>query len=401
MSSINIVGAGPAGVTLAYLLAKSGIKVTLLERETDFYRIFRGEAMMPLGLEALEQMQIDIRDIPSRLIHSWDMHVANQQIFNVIEPQAELGSRAVSVMSQPHFLEHVVGLALKYENFKLMRGVTVRDLVKKDGRAVGVSGLMHGEEVEFLADFTIGCDGRGSIVRTRSEIQLDLLPESYDILWFKFPAPESIHGRTDVLMMGSVKNTALAYNSFDNQIRYALLLPKGGYDRQNDWISEIAEPAPPWLAKHILSLRNQIEEPLKLNVIVGRAQQWHQPGVLLIGDAAHPMSPIRAQGINLALRDVIVAANYLVPLLQNGAGRQALDSAAHDIEAERLPEIVRAQTLQLREARGQMNERWKPVLIGIAKMTGPLFGRFKWASNAWLKQQHDLRFGTVPVELHI
>lgn len=399
--SVIIVGAGPAGVTLAYLLAKSGVSVTLLERETNFHRVFRGEAMMPLGLEALELMGIDIRNIPSRLIDSWDMHVANRQIFNVPEPQAELGARAVSVMSQPHFLEHVVQLASQFENFKIEMGVTVRDLIQENGRIIGVSAALDGADVEYSADLVIGCDGRGSIVRTRAGIELEILPESYDVLWFKFPAPESIHGRTDVLMMGSVKNTGLAYNSFDNQIRYALLLPKGGYDRDHDWIAEMAEPAPAWLAEHILKIHNKIEEPIKLNVIVGRAQQWHKLGVLLIGDAAHPMSPIRAQGINLALRDVVVAANHLVPALQRDGVNKALDEASALIEQERLPEIVRAQTLQLREARGQMNERWKPLLIAIAKTTGPLFGRFKWASKAWLNQQHDLRFGTVPLRLQI
>ena len=48
-----IVGAGPAGVSLAYLLASRGVSVTLLEQHTDFARAFRGEIVLPRGFEAL------------------------------------------------------------------------------------------------------------------------------------------------------------------------------------------------------------------------------------------------------------------------------------------------------------------------------------------------------------
>lgn len=383
---------------MAYLLARAGVDTTLLERETNFDRVFRGEAMMPLGLEALEQMGLGISQLPHRRIDSWDMHVANRLIFQVAEPQTELGSRAVCVLSQPAFLTHVTNLARQFPNFRLLQGATVRDLGMENGRFSHITATHNGQPFTQTADLIIGCDGRGSVVRTRANIKLNLLPESYDVLWFRFPAPTALHGQTSVYLMGSVRNTALAYNSHDNHMRYALLLPKGGYDRQRDWVDEMAEPAPSWLADHLQTVRSQISEPSKLNVIVGRAASWHKPGLLLLGDAAHPMSPIRAQGINLALRDVIVAANHLIPTLHQ-ANAAALDQAAATIAAERLPEIKRAQTLQLREARGQMNERWKPLLIAIAKTTAPLVGRYQWVQNAWLKQQHPLRFGTVPVQL--
>lgn len=46
-SRVVVVGAGPAGAATALLLARSGIAVTLIERETDFHRVFRGEGLMP------------------------------------------------------------------------------------------------------------------------------------------------------------------------------------------------------------------------------------------------------------------------------------------------------------------------------------------------------------------
>ena len=56
---IVIVGAGPAGAALAYLLARRGLPVRLLERHADFSREFRGEGLQPSGLDCLRQMGLE------------------------------------------------------------------------------------------------------------------------------------------------------------------------------------------------------------------------------------------------------------------------------------------------------------------------------------------------------
>jgi 2-polyprenyl-6-methoxyphenol hydroxylase-like FAD-dependent oxidoreductase len=111
------------------------------------------------------------------------------------------------------------------------------------------------------------------------------------------------------------------------------------------------------------------------------------------------MSPVRAQGINLALRDAIVAANHLVPVFRGGAGAHALDAACRAVQAEREPEILRSQKLQRREARGQgdaLSGGWR---FGLAKRGARLLGRYRWAQDAWLGRQRDLRFGSAEVKL--
>ena len=54
-------------------------------------------------------------------------------------------------------------------------------------------------------------------------------------------------------------------------------------------------------------------------VQAGRVARWHRPGLLLIGDAAHVMSPVGGVGINYAIQDAVVAANVLAEPLQAGA----------------------------------------------------------------------------------
>jgi 2-polyprenyl-6-methoxyphenol hydroxylase-like FAD-dependent oxidoreductase len=402
---VLIVGAGPAGATLAFMLASRGIRTTLVEREISFARVFRGEALMPLGVDALYQMGLGevLSELPTRDVESWEFYVDGQCLFRVPEPREELGRRAVRVVSQPAFLERVVVEASGHPSFSFVPGATVRKLLKEEGRVVGVLAETAGGARELRADLVIGCDGRGSVVRTRSGLDLELLPESYDVLWFKMPAPERLRGRCSVMMFGTVRHTALCYTSWDDRLQYALLLQKGGYRalRAADWAEELGEPLPGWLAEHVRSARDRFEGPVRLNVLVGRCPSWSAPGLLLLGDAAHPMSPVRAQGINIALRDALVAANHLVPVFCKGEGPEAFDGAARAIQEEREPEVVRAQTLQLREARGQANTRLRPAMIATAKLLAPVIGRTRWAQHRWLYQQHDLRFGSTDVRLRV
>jgi len=102
----------------------------------------------------------------------------------------------------------------------------------------------------------------------------------------------------------------------------------------------------PDLARHLESCRDALEHPFLLDVVCDHLERWSAPGVLLLGDAAHPMSPVGAQGINIALRDALVAANHLGPCLLAGGGPAELDAAAQRVVAERLPEVKTIQRIQ-------------------------------------------------------
>ena len=404
---VLVVGAGPAGAATALLLVRCGIAVTLVECETSFERVFRGEGLMPLGIDALSEMRLRgvLESIPGRRVESWNIWIDGEEVFVIPEPAEELGERAMRVVSQPALLERMVEEASRYPSFSFEQGARIRDLVRDaGGRVVGAELETEDGPREVRADLLIGTDGRGSLVRTRSGLELELLPENYDVLWFKLPAPDRLReGCSFMITVAAKRHPAVCYTSWDGRLQYGLIMPKGGLKelRGKDWLAESVGSAPAWLAEHVLAERDEIDGPIRLNVLVGRSPEWTTPGVLLLGDAAHPMSPVRAQGINLALRDAVVAANHLVPVLRKGAEPSALDAACRAVQAEREPEIVRAQKLQIREAAGQGDARSGSWRFDLSKRAARLLGRYRWAQNAWLKRQHDLRFGSTQVKLKV
>jgi 2-polyprenyl-6-methoxyphenol hydroxylase-like FAD-dependent oxidoreductase len=90
-------------------------------------------------------------------------------------------------------------------------------------------------------------------------------------------------------------------------------------------------------------------ESQTLKVVIDRLARWHAPGLLFLGDAAHTMGPAAAQGLNLAIRDSVVAANHFLAAI--AAGSPITDPVLLAIAAERRPEIEASQAGQLRAYR--------------------------------------------------
>src|SRR5207249_7619434 len=129
------------------------------------------------------------------------------------------------------------------------------------------------------------------------------------------------------------------------------------------WIEEMARHVSPDLAAHLRAEGRTITHPFLLDVVCDRLERWSLPGLLLLGDAAHPMSPVGGQGINIALRDTLVAANHLGPVLVDGGAAEAIDAAARRVQDERLPEVTAIQRLQQRPPRILFGRAWWAQLL--------------------------------------
>lgn len=366
---------------------------------------------MPGGLQALEQMGLLhelLQQIPTQQIHTWEFTVNDRTMIHANEPET-LGIYRTTIIPQPAFLQTVVTKAQAFPCFHFLHG-TAQGLVQNNDRVSGVMVRQGDREIIIPATLVIGADGRGSTVRRLANLSLTKLDYDNDVLWFRMAAP--LPDRYRHTFYGFLRGTETlgAYTSWDHSIKFAYLLPRGAHSphsshnsQQNwkaiDWTSRLAAIAPDWLATHIRKQADTLESPVLLKVVFGRCPQWHKPGLLLLGDAAHPMAPIRAQGINVAFRDVIVAANHLIPLLQANATPAAIDSALPAIQAEREPEIMRCQTLQHHEQAQSALVVRSPLLQHLLTLTAPLLRPV--LEKQWLTRQQPLRFGLQPVELQV
>jgi 2-polyprenyl-6-methoxyphenol hydroxylase-like FAD-dependent oxidoreductase len=349
MAHALIVGAGPAGASLALLLARRGIRVTLLERQSDFEREFRGEVLMPSGLDALGQMGLAaaLERVPTSRIEQVGLY-ANRRRAGTLRLPADLSVRAVA---QPAMLEMLVAEAARLPCFHLERGATVRDLLFEDGRACGVRVERDGSSRELRADFVIGTDGRASLLRRRAGLDQPRRPQRFDVVWARLPLPAAIARDREARFYVGQGHFLVMYPSHDGLLQVGWVIRKGGFGELRrlgveGWIREMSAHVSPDLAEHLLEHRRELTAPFLLDVVSDRLRRWTAAGLLLLGDAAHPMSPVGGQGINIALRDVIVAANLLAPALERGANALRLDQAARQVQAERLREVGAVQRLQ-------------------------------------------------------
>src|SRR3984957_16904201 len=349
MHDANVVGAGPAGGLLANMLARRGVPVTLLERQTDFSREFRGEVLMPSGISALQEagLRPQFDALPNLQIGTAQIFRGEQLV--VTFPLDGLAVRP-RVVPQPAMLEMVVAEATKakFPDFKLERGVTVRDLIYEKDRVVGVHADAHDGPREYRGDFVIACDGRASVIRKRAALPQDRIMQGFDVVWGHVPG-QFPDGRTARAYIGS-GHLLIMYPSPEGHTQIGWVIDKGTFGdikKMGDrWIDELAPHVSPDVRQYLAANKTGLAHPFLLDVICDRLREWTAPGLLLIGDAAHPMSPVGGQGINVALRDAVVTANHLGRALKMHADEATLDFAARNIQAERWPEITTIQDMQ-------------------------------------------------------
>jgi 2-polyprenyl-6-methoxyphenol hydroxylase-like FAD-dependent oxidoreductase len=398
MSQVVIVGAGPTGATLALLFAKRGIEVKLVEASRNFHRVFRGEGLMPSGLDAIAQMGLlpTLESIPHRALDAWEFFIDNQFLFRAEEPFENAG-KPTTLVSQPSLLEALIAEASTYSNFEFIQGVPVQELLWDKKR---VKGVKLSDERFIDADLVIGADGRNSLVRQRANLTLKHYSKTFDVLWFKLANSPDLRLEN---IFYSIVNGSHVFGLFQGaegnlQLGWSLHQDSVTDWKQIDWPSMLVSVSPPFLAEHLKQNKHTIERPVLLSVVVGRCPKWYIPGLLLLGDAAHPMSPIRAQGINMALRDVIVAANHLVPvLLSKELEHTNIDEVLPLIQAQREPEIVRVQGLQAQEAAQAELLRKSAIGRWIVTKLPPVLRNI--LRQSWLLRQLQLRQGIKPLEL--
>jgi len=370
---VAIVGAGPAGALLAYLLSSRGIETLFIERQSDFSREFRGEILMPSGIRALHEAGFPLGKVSTNTPDTLEGYLIGR-CFLAFE-SSELGPVRPTAVSQPEMLEALVTLAEGTGAFQLRRGTTVRALERdRDGMvSLRVAVSKSDQEETLRVPFVIGADGRSSIVRKQLDHPVRKRSTPLDIVWFKVPYPDAWKNSRFRFELGN-GHLLIAVRAPDGLLQVAWVILKGTYGELrergiSDWIDAMSSHADPELGAHLLENRDRFSRPFLLDTVTDRVIGWSTPSTLLIGDAAHTMSPVGAQGLNLALRDAIIAANVLVPAFR---GHGDPNEAASRVEGLRGPEIDRIQRIAAVPPRLVMGQTvlHEAVRRGVALLAG-------------------------------
>jgi 2-polyprenyl-6-methoxyphenol hydroxylase-like FAD-dependent oxidoreductase len=326
-----IVGGGPAGAMLSLVLARRGVRVTLLEMHKDFDREFRGDTVHPSTLEILDQLGLTerLRQLRHSKVTSPTIQTANGAFMPLNLNRLKTKFPYILMLPQKNLLELLTAEAGKCPNFHLEMGANVTEFITQNGVVRGVRYEQAGRTHELRALLTIGADGRFSRVRRLAGFVPIATSPPMDVLWFRLPHlpedPPSIGGAFGGIGKGHM---VIGLDRVDYwQSGYVIL--KGSYQQVRvegiDGLRRHIVEIIPALEKHVQSLTDWQQISL-LSVESSRCPRWYAPGVLVIGDAAHVMSPVGGVGINYAIQDAIVAANLLTrPLL---AGRVTIDDLA-------------------------------------------------------------------------
>ena len=350
---VAIIGGGPGGATLANILASRGVSTVLVERQKDFSKEFRGEGLMPSGNEVLEQIGFNLDDVDYRKVEEINLFYKGGLEAN---PEIDFLRRGeLRWVSQPQLLEKLIEKASGFDNFIFYRGYKAQDLIYSEDRVDGVLITDGNDEVSIKAKVVIGFDGRTSMVRRKLNFEVKEYKLQPDVLWFKIPYPEKFIPGSQAFFSLFPKSFLVAVPVYDEKLQVGWIIPAGSYGElrkqgQEKWIQYIKEKSPKGFADHLQKCLDEklISDPFILKMTLDRVKKWHKKGALLLGDAAHTMNAVGGQGLNIALRDAVVCANHLVPLMNGNPSNASLDKAFDAIEKERISEVSQVQEIQSR-----------------------------------------------------
>jgi len=348
---------------LALLLARKGIPVVLLEEHMDFDRDFRGDTIHPSVMQIMEELGLADRllQLDHTKVYTLPVQTARGTVTLADFRRLKTRYPYIAMIPQARFLEFITAEAKRYPGFRLVMGARVEKLMEEDGYIHGVHYRGQDGWHAVRAVLTVAADGRFSRVRKLAGFEPVKTAPPMDVLWFRLPRrQEDSMESTGRLVQGHI----LVMLNRGEEWQMGYVIPKGGYQQIHaaglEKLRQVVAELLPEFADRVEYIK-EWKQVSVLSVESSRLRRWYRPGLLLIGDAAHVMSPIAGVGINYAIQDATVAANVLSDDLR--AGKLPLRDLA---------EVQRKREWPTRIIQGFQNIMQGQVLTKVLKSDEPL-----------------------------
>jgi 2-polyprenyl-6-methoxyphenol hydroxylase-like FAD-dependent oxidoreductase len=315
-----IVGCGPAGMMLGYLLGRAGIDVVVLEKHADFFRDFRGDTVHPSTLEVMDELGLidGFLKLPHQRLQKMDGMFGGTPVRIADLGRLDTKYPFIAFMPQWDFLNFLREAGKRFASLEVMMSTEAVDLIRRGETVAGVRANTPDGIIDIEADLTIACDGRHSTVRERAGLEVEEIGAPMDVLWFRAgrnaDESESVFARVEPGKM------MVTFDRGDYW-QCAYVIAKGQYDTVRArglqaLLDDVVRMAP-ILRSGIVDVKS-FDDVKLLTVAINRLKRWTRPGLLCIGDAAHAMSPVGGVGVNLAVQDAVATANLLADKIANG-----------------------------------------------------------------------------------
>jgi 2-polyprenyl-6-methoxyphenol hydroxylase-like FAD-dependent oxidoreductase len=315
-----VVGGGPAGMMLGYLLGRAGIETLVLEKHADFFRDFRGDTVHPSTLQVMDELGLidDFLKLPHQELQIMEGQFGTKSIRIGDLSRLKVKYPFIAMMPQWDFLNFLRQSGRQFGSLNVMMNANATDLIWSGDQVVGVNADTPEGPVEIRATLTVGCDGRHSVIRQCAGLEVEEIGAPMDVLWFRAGRRGCEH---ESLFARVQSGKMLVTFDRGDYWQCAYVIPKGQYDsvraRGLDAFRNDVIGMAPILTSGVSDVKTWDDLKL-LTVAINRLKHWTRPGLLCIGDAAHAMSPVGGVGVNLAIQDAVATANLLAAKLAGG-----------------------------------------------------------------------------------
>ena len=368
-----IAGGGPGGMVLGYLLARQGLRVTVLEKHGDFLRDFRGDTVHPSTVTLLGELGLrgKFLELPLSKLATLDIVIDGHRITTADFSTLPTPDNFLVLGPQWDFLNFLAREAHTFPNFELRMLTEATGLIIEQGQVRGVRALAADGGLEIRATLTVAADGRASDLRHAAGLIPDDFGVPIDVLWFNLPKPPDPPPPT----LGYISAQGLVL-TIDRGDRYqsGMVIRKGGFDELRggkiDALQARITGAAPILRPVVGNLTDWDQVKL-LSVQINRLRRWYRPGFMAIGDAAHAMSPMFGVGVNFAIQDAVALANAIGEDLAGGTapvGKLAAVQRRREMPVKIMQQLQRnGHRVLLRATNGnRIAPRWFVMLLRAA-----------------------------------